>query len=342
MTMTRLILVPVLVSVLLLLAFALVAVTTAAQSWEVRYTVRGASVWSVRLADLDRKLTVTVIPEANINGVATVAADNRAAAWSFGGYLRLWSDTTANALEIGRGDRPAWSPDGRTLIYHEEGVLWEVTREEDGTFSQPRRFVSFRLNDFGLWAEIAPVWRPDGEVLALHVTYRNASRIIRGAEIFTISARGMRQRSLSDTDSTMPQRPAWSPDGEMLAVSMLENGERGIYTISSNGLDLKRRLDFEFPVQSLVWSPDSTYLAFTAENTGERGIYVLHVESGEVRGPLETPFGLSVRGALAWSPDGTRLAFVATDQRGLYTMPVDGGLPRRIDNPDGYTEILQP
>ncbi len=336
--MTRLIIVPALILPVLFAGIAALALVNASQSWTIRYTVRGWSFWSVHLVDLDRRLTLTVIPETAIANAPTVAPDNRAAAWDRSGLMALWDDLDTEPRELGPGDNPAWSPAGNQLVYHSAGILQTIAPGD----AEPRQLVSFRFNDFGMQAEINPVWSPNGESLALRVTYRNSVGIIRGADVFTISAQGLRQRKIGGNTFTMAQIPAWSPDSETLVISALNEGERRIYTLSANGLRQQQRVNFAFPVQSLTWSPDGSRIAFASEATGIRGIYVLELADNRVRGPLEHDFGLSARGGLAWSPDSRALAFVASDRRGIFTLSVDDGLPRSISNPDGYTELLLP
>ena len=191
-----------------------------------------------------------------------------------------------------------------------------------------------------------------------------------GRAVYTVGADGSELAKVADTVSG----PAWSPDGERIAVAALE-GEEGaaVYTFAADGSDPVKvadlfhsyvELDSLFghsvgdfgPVWlgSLSWSPDGAMVLF--ESTGVRVsvedsfvYYSLLVSSvsGDERGP-------PIQGISAWSPDGSRIAVqpAGVHDRNrelrdrsvvLYTVDGDGTdarvLARSVRTAEGYAGV---
>jgi len=65
--------------------------------------------------------------------------------------------------------------------------------------------------------------------------------------------------------------PAWSPDGSRIAF--VANGD--IYTVLSDGSDVRRLTDNESNQGNPVWSPDGSRIAFVSERDGNLEIYTM-------------------------------------------------------------------
>lgn len=108
---------------------------------------------------------------------------------------------------------------------------------------------------------------------------------------------------------------AWSPDDQMLAVSVKSGGNEGIYLLDSSSGRIRERI---FPnldgIQGPAFSPDGSKLAFVGFHGGQSDLYVYDLQSKELTALTDDRFA---ERDPAWSPDGTRLAF-ATD-RSPYT-----------------------
>ncbi len=191
---------------------------------------------------------------------------NRAEGWdlyvveSAGGEPRqLTSGATA--------DDPAWHPDRHGIAVERRGGIELVDADGDG-----RDVIVERGSQ--------PAWASDGRLA-----------FVRGGDLWLRSVEGEETRLLVDAT-----RPAWSPDGERIAVARL----RGLVVLDLDGGGL-RELDGQSGDDVPAWHPQGERIAFV------RCGRLWEAELGGEERPIA---GLpSPAGAPAWSPDGERLAF---------------------------------
>lgn len=215
----------------------------------------------------------------------------------------------------GRSMSPAWSPDGRTIIFARRGEI-----EEPSSFEAYRRMsvTLWTMTDEGQQQRpvFEPVegridapagWSPDGsrflftrEPVALPGL---GARIIRRAAIYVIDADGSELTKLADQGTD----PAWSPEGSRIAfVSDRDrNGELGygdtvryaheLYLMDADGSN-QRRLTTTKDLNEArpAWSPDGSVIAY---------------QRGEVVGNAEGTGVFLIR------PDGSCSTPVAFDER---------------------------
>ncbi len=148
----------------------------------------------------------------------------------------------------------------------------------------------------------APVWSPDGEMLAfVDSSYDLHVRRTRGSETKPL-ARDVRSKELT-----------WSPDGTKIAF--VERS--GIGVIRSDGTR-RRQLTTGPDDRGPVWSPDGRKIAFWRDRTGDSdSLVVIDPDTGRL---LATPIDhVDIeRGSLSWSPDGGRLAFALAEERAVH------------------------
>jgi TolB protein len=195
---------------------------------------------------------------------------------------------------------PSWEPPGGERLLYSADVeathmaLWIV--EAGGGTPRPLRATA----DFGANIE-GVTYAPDGTKIAFSLAYDTPPQLW----IVDLDT-GIRHAITDGTQSVYD--PAWAPDGQALAVALIDGASSGIWLISADGT--RRSPLISTPAaRAPTWSPDGSQLAFIGEEGGKFNVYVADLTSdgaggytaGEPRrltndGDIDGPSGLS------WAP----------------------------------------
>ncbi len=144
-------------------------------------------------------------------------------------------------------------------------------------------------------------------------------------------------------DGTQLYQPSWSPDGDMIALSVWLQGYQDIYILNLDPDNLNpdnidsSTLQPIFQDKSIdlspCWSPDGKYLLFSSDRTGIYNIFAFSLPDKKLY-QITNVLGGAFQPAI--SPDGTQLAFIEYHATGYELHLIKMNLNQ---NPNQWTEI---
>ncbi len=169
-----------------------------------------------------------------------------------------------------------------------------------------------------------PDWAPDGETI-VYTSYKTGNRpwlymLTRGRK-----SPGRILRNLRARDPLY--RGVFGPRGERLALVRSVNGATEIFTVGSDGGNLRRLTKHRAIDVSPAWSPDGTQLAFVSDRSGSPQVYVMNDDGSDLK---RITFNGGYNTNPAWSPDGRWIAYEAR---------VGGHFDIWIIDPEGRTNV---
>ena len=150
------------------------------------------------------------------------------------------------------------------------------------------------------------------------------------------------------TDSGNVNNAGWSPDGKRFVFMRRDTTtpRTAIFTLATDGSDLKQVTPWELNAGQPAWSPDGKLIAFCAPSCdwfkGETNIYTIHPDGTgltQLTSHLQaTDQGNTVTDSPSWSPDGSQIVFahgpVSGGFFGLFVMNRDGSGLHFLGNGD--------
>lgn len=193
---------------------------------------------------------------------------------------------------------PAWSPDGRYLVYHEGRLdmmdydLYVSRLDGRGRYQLTYDDLFTDQPDEFHQGNAMAAWSPDGQRIAFH------SDVIGDWSLFTIRPDGtdLTQITFDNGEEIFWD---WSWDGSRIAFSKTINLDINntwfVHMMNPDGSNITPLTDFEMgsmgaspanvaQIQEMhpSWSPDGTRIVFSSNRDGGTSLYEIELVSGEI------------------------------------------------------------
>ncbi|TYA71701.1 DUF5050 domain-containing protein [Seonamhaeicola marinus] len=138
---------------------------------------------------------------------------------------------------------------------------------------------------------------------------------------------------LHTKNSGSDEEPEWSPDGTHILFDSKLKGNRDLYVMDGNGLNIRRLTSNPAKEDHGSWSPDGSKIAYQHQGKGNTDVYVMNAD-GTNQKRLTTHAARD--GWPDWSPNGREIVFSSErdGHREIYIMNSDGTNQRRLTNND--------
>ena len=168
---------------------------------------------------------------------------------------------------------PSWSPDSKKIIFASQHngnldiftmnldgtnlvqITEDLAKDQDPVFSPNGTQIAFSSNRSGAW-----------EIHILNLTNGKTEQITR----------------LGDNSGT--GWPSWSPDGLSIAFESIgEANNRDIFTIKTDGTQLKNITNNPAYDGAPVWSPNGKQIAFISDRNNNLNVYIMQSDGTQLR-----------------------------------------------------------
>ena len=225
--------------------------------------------------------------------------------------------TTLSQVTFAEGveEYPAWSPDGRTLLYTGEvGKIHQIFRKDLAS----RQDSQVTHSDFD---EVQPTWSPDGRQVAFVRAHQPGVKLQPGdvfgefqdGDVWVLDLASSKENKLVDSAFN----PSYSPDGKRIAVDASWAAARRIWVVDSQGHNPQQiTTDTSEEVAHVApsWSPDGKKIVFQNLVRTKFDIRVVNLESKQMNWITNDLFS-NIRPA--WSPSGKFIYFSSYRSGGI-------------------------
>ena len=192
---------------------------------------------------------------------------------------RQYLASNLEILDVTTGDRkvifthpksiqaPNWTPDGKTLLYNGDGLMYTFDLAKGKTAVLNTGEVKNNNNDH--------VISFDGKMLGLS----SGVQALGGSIIYTVPIKGGEPKQIT------PRGPSylhgWSPDNKNLVFTGQRDGDYNIYSVPSAGGPEVRLTDAKGLDDGPEYSPEGKYIYFNSARDGNMRLYRMKADGSE-------------------------------------------------------------
>lgn len=217
---------------------------------------------------------------------------------------------------------PAWSPDGRRIVYSSDKAGTEDLYVMDVATGLEKRITAF-----GDSAEVSAAWSPDGRMLAYQDEY---------GITYTLDLASGAKKQISAA-LFAPSKPSWFAGGKTVAIGALKPYTRRFREGTSQILTIdlasgRQTFSEPAPFQSLstrgedgpLYSPDGKSVAFVMDSL----LWIRSVDANGIPTGIARQVNAEVTDAPTWSGDSKQLLYLSNGK--LRMIGADGSNLRSI------------
>jgi Tol biopolymer transport system component len=259
---------------------------------------------------------------------------------SWAGPRRIWlldrqghnpQQVTTDTSEEVAHLAPAWSPDGKKIVFQNLAR----TKFDIRTVNLDSKQMNWVTNDF--FINIRPSWSPSGRFIYFS-SYRSGGINIWRAPVRTDGTIGETLQQVT-TGAGQDVEVAVSPDGKRVAYAMLRQNadvwklpvspQTGLANGTPEAVISTTREDSRG-----AWSPDGKMVAFNSDRAGDMNIWLFTLADSSTR-QLSTGHGGDFQPN--WSPDEKRIAFFSSRSGipNIWEVEIASGALKRLTSNSG-------
>ncbi len=294
-----------------------------------RYEKQLAPVYADRREGVvfDHEGDFTLMPAFSPDGTRVAYLSNRGQDYAITS-LYVADRAGGKPRRVGRASsRPAWTPDGRTLVFgrHVRASRYGARVSDlfawDVETGRERRLTHrARASD--------PAVSPDGKSVVCVINGDGTHRLA------VVPLEGGTPRVIFEPKpGTQLYLPRFSPDGSRILVGIFTGSTRDIATLAPDGTDLRYVLRTDHDERDATWTPDGRGIVFASDRTGIFDLYELDLATGRIAQRTNVVGGAFTPDV---APDGT-IAYSGYDERGYFVALLDAGAASVAElTPDVY------
>ncbi|OHB76912.1 MAG: hypothetical protein A2Z34_00985 [Planctomycetes bacterium RBG_16_59_8] len=224
----------------------------------------------------------------------------------------------------------AWSPDAQKFVFS----MHDISSDED-LYVVDADGGQVRLTENEA-KDCFPTWSPDGLQIAFVSTPRESVEggggVYQSPDIYVVNSDGSQLRQLTNSGKVTSDPIAWSPEGDAVAFTSMEDNDWHICTIDVGSGEIKRLVSSD-RCSSPAWSPDGERLAFsTWIDFGKPALTVMNKDGSSLKTLHK---GDIKHDTIRWSPDGGKILFAMQGAQGafsddIYVIDPDGSNLKRL------------